>query len=556
MTLRRHLVFFTLLAGALLLVLVVLHRPANLLPIPVRPAAAYIPPPSAAVVTPRDAQARSAAPAPDAGAIRAQLRRVLLRADARPHEAVFTFADAAAYGRFLDRAQQLGLTVLGQLNALRTVRVRYDSLATLEGDLLAHGKDYASVGANLYVRIPAAPAKVARDAIDAVPLRNTTLDFLGVGGDHGDWGRGVTLAVLDSGVAPDATFGPGRVQYLNIGQGTLPGVGAEDGHGTAVAALAAGAAPDAAGVAPAATVLSIRVTDDAGESDLFTVARGILAAVDAGAPVINLSLGGNGTGAVLDAAIDYATAHGTAIVAAAGNDQAAQLAWPAADPRVISVGAVDALAQQVVFSNAGPELQISAPGYGVQTAWLDRQRVYMDGTSASAPLVAGAIAAVMSQNSGFTAAQAWAVLRQTTSDAGVPGADPDYGHGVLNLDWAMNFSNPAHLDPAVSSHYYDRAARQMEFVVQNRSAQAVSGLTLEVDTNGFTTPYRVPGIAAGASYVVSVPVDPQTLATGPGLTFTTQLVTPAGFTDSNVVNNRLSSHLAPPPATAPSAETK
>ena len=476
------------------------------------------------------------------------LRRALVRSDARPREAVLTFADADAYRRFLDRAQQLGLTVLGQLDALRTVRVRYDRLTALADDLAAHGNDYAHVGANTYLRIPAPPAKVDRATIDQVPLRNTTLAFLGVAEDHGHWGSGVTLAVLDSGVAPDATFGPGRVQYLNIGLGTLPGVGPEDGHGTSVAALAAGASPDAAGVAPAATVLSIRVTDSEGRSDLFTVAQAILAAVDAGAPVINLSLGGNGTGPALDAAIDYATTRGTAIVAAAGNDQAAQLSWPAADPRVISVGAVDALAQQVLFSNSGPQLQISAPGYGVQTAWLDGQRVYVDGTSASAPLVAGAIAAVMSQNPGFTAAQAWAVVRQTTSDAGAPGADPDYGQGVLNLDWAMNQANPAHLDPAVSSHYYDSAQRQMEFVVQNRSARPVSGLALDVAANGFTTTHPIPEIAAGASYVVSVPVDPQTLAAGSGLTFTTHLVTPAGVIDSNPANNQLSSHLSPPAA--------
>ena len=47
---------------------------------------------------------------------------------------------------------------------------------------------------------------------------------------------------------------------------------------------------------------------------------------------------------------------------------------------------VDAAGQQVSFSNSGPQLQMSAPGYGVQTAWLDGQRVTMNGTSASAPI--------------------------------------------------------------------------------------------------------------------------------------------------------------------------
>lgn len=478
--------------------------------------------------------------------LRPQLKKLLTRRDARPQEALLTFKDAETYRRFLDRAQKLGLTVLGQIDALRTVRIRYDSLAALENDLLQYGADYADVTANYYVNIPQIPAKADRAATTQIPLRNDTLAFLGAAADRSTWGRGTTIAILDSGVAPDPTFGSGRVQYLNVGAGTLPGSGPEDGHGTAVAALAAGLAADAPGVAPASSILSIRVTGADGQGDLFTVAQGILAAVSAGAPIINLSLGGYQTTAFLDAAIGYAIDHGTAIVAAAGNDQAAQLSWPAADPRVISVGAVDAAGQQVAFSNSGPQLQISAPGYGVQTAWLDGQRVYVDGTSASAPLVAGAIAAVMSQNPGFTAAEAWAVVRQTASDAGAPGADPDYGNGILNLDWAMHAATPNRTDPAVSAHYYDTATGQMEFIVQNRSAQSVSGLGLNVDTNGFTTSYRVPDLAAGASYVVKVAVDPKTLAAAGSLTFTSDLVTPFGLTDANPANNRRTSRLVPP----------
>lgn len=501
-------------------------------------------PETAVADTAADTLARAKADA--ARQLRPQLKKLLVRRDARPQEALLTFKDADAYRRFLDRAQRLGLTVLGQVDALRTIRVRYPSLTALENDLLANGADYADITANYYIGVPEIPAKAERAAVNQIPLRNGTLAFLGAAADRSTWGRGTTIAVLDSGVAPDPTFGAGRVQYLNVGLGTLPGNGAEDGHGTAVAALAAGLSADAAGVAPAASILSIRVTGTDGTSDLFTVAQAILAATDAGARIINLSLGGYQTTPFLEAAIGYALDRGSVIVAAAGNDQAAQLSWPAADPRVISVGAVDAAGQQVAFSNSGPQLQISAPGYGVQTAWLDGQRVYIDGTSASAPLVAGAIAAVMSQNPGFTANEAWAVVRQTASDAGAPGADPDYGNGILNLDWAMNAATPGRTDPAVSAHYYDAGTGQMEFIVQNRSAQAVSGLGLNVDTNGFTTSYRVPDLAAGASYVVKVAVDQKALAASGGLTFTSDLVTPFGLTDANPANNHRTSRLVPP----------
>ena len=102
----------------------------------------------------------------------------------------------------------------------------------------------------------------------------------------------LTIAILDTGVLPDTTFGSGRLRSLDIGLGTVAGRGEEDGHGTAVAALAAGSDADAPGVAPAASLLSIRVTDTRSTSDTFTIAHAIVAAVDAGAKIINVSLGG------------------------------------------------------------------------------------------------------------------------------------------------------------------------------------------------------------------------------------------------------------------------
>jgi Subtilase family len=475
----------------------------------------------------------------------ANLQRMLVRRDARPQEGVLTFKDDDAYQRFLTRAGEAGLTVLDQLPGLRAVRVRYDALSSLQRDLLDHAPDYSDVAANFLVNIPQVPAKEDRAKIDQVPFGNRTLDFLGVTGDHSQWGRGTTIAILDSGVSGDATFGQGRVRAIDVGLGTAAGTDSEGGHGTAVAALAAGLSPDAPGVSPSANLLSLRVTDANGTSDIFTVSRAIQAAVDAGAKIINISLGGYGTTSTLDAAITYASERGAIIVAAAGNDQAAQLTWPAADPRVISVGAVDAAGQQVTFSNSGPQLQMTAPGYGVQTAWLDGQRVTVNGTSASAPIVSGAIAAVMSENPGFTPQQAWEVLQKTASDSGAPGADANYGNGILNLGWAMNRNNPAYLDTAVASHYYDATNNEMDFVVQNRSSQPVGGLQLNIAAGGVTSTYAISTLGSGASTVIKLPVDQNAIRANGSINFSSQLVNPAGITDRVPSNNRRSSTLAP-----------
>lgn len=479
----------------------------------------------------------------------AALARDLQRPDVRRGEAVLTFKDDAAYRAFLQRAARNGLTVLDRRDGLRSARVKFDAFAALERELSAHGPDHLAAAANALFTVPAPPPREDRPDRVQVPFGNATLAFLGADGDRSAWGRGVTIAVLDTGVAPDATFGSGRLRTLDLGLGTAPGPARADGHGTGVAALAAGAAPDAPGVAPAAGVLSIRVTDADGLSDLFTVAAGIVAATDAGARIINVSLGGHSTGAVLDAALAYAVERGALVVAAAGNDQASRLAWPAADPRVVSVGAVDRAEQQVAFSNSGSQLQLAAPGYGVQTAWLGGERALVSGTSASAPLVAGTLAAVLAQNPGLAPAQAVALLAATASDAGEPGRDPAYGAGILNAGWALNRDNPAYVDPAVTAHRYDAAAGTMEFTVQNRSGRTVTGLSLAVTAGTVTSPQAVPGLAPGESYVVRVPVNPAAAAADGTVTFATHLVNPLGLPDRNPANNRRTSvlTLAPRP---------
>jgi hypothetical protein len=478
----------------------------------------------------------------------ALLEQRLVRANARPEEAVMVFRDPAAYQRFLARASAAGLTLLGQLDSLNAVRVRYSSTDSLLSELLDHTADYTEVSANYTLRAPQVPPPANRADTSDVPIGSALLDFLGAGGDSSSWGRGVTIAVLDAGVALDPTFQTGQVRTLDVGLGTAPGTGSEDGHGTAVAALAAGSAEGAQGIASAAGILSIRITDAAGLSDIFTLSQAILAAIDAGANVINISLGGYDTNSVLSSAIGRATTAGIAIVASAGNDQLAGLTWPAADPRVVSVGAVDGTGQQVTFSNSGPQLTLSAPGYGVPTAWLGGQRVQMDGTSASAPLVAGAIAAVLSQSPNLPATDAAAIVVQHASDAGEPGADPNYGNGILNVGWTMNRTSSAYADTAVASTLYDPATGVATVVVQNRGNQTVLGLQLQVMVGSTPVTLAVPGLAPGATASVPLDIDAAALQAAGQLNLGIQLINPAGLSDQVPQNNRAAGTITAPAA--------
>lgn len=465
----------------------------------------------------------------------ARLRDRLNREGIRANEAILTFKDAESYRRFLERARAAGLEVVAKIDSLNAVRVRIGDYAGLVGDISGNLADYASVGANpiLAATPPTAEERAARAA---VPVGENLLAVLGIapGADTSSWGRGILVAVLDGGASAVPTLGT-RIKYLDIGYGTT-GLGEDGAHGTAVASLVAGASADAMGVAPAAEVLSVRVTGADGVGDAFSVAQGILAALAAGAKVINISLGGYSTSPVLGAAIEEALAAGVAVVASSGNDQANRIAWPAAYAGVVSVGATDAAGVQAIFSNSGAGLQLTAPGYALQAASPAGASSSFSGTSASAPVVAGAIATLLSQWPDLTALEAADLLATHANDGGAAGADPDYGNGTLNLGWAMNHANPAFTDPAISSQSYDPATGNVSIVVQNRGAVPLSGATLSVGLDGTGTRNAVADLAPGASTTITVPVSAERRDAGGNLVVSSRLSTTAD--DQNPANNR------------------
>lgn len=468
------------------------------------------------------------------------LRTRLNHERARPGEAVLTFRDTGARRRFLERVAMSGVVVLDGIDGLDVVRVRVGDYEAFARELAGHGGDYLGIGANAVFAAPVPPVADARAARVNAPVGADLLAALGVEAGGAEWGRGVLIAILDGGTARDVTFGE-RVSYADVGYGRLPA----GSHGTSVAALAAGAAPDARGVAPAAEVLSIRVTTADGTSDAFAVARGIFAAVEAGARVINISLGGYATSSVLGEAVEYALAAGVAVVAAAGNDQAAALMWPAAYPGVLSVGAVDAVGRQAMFSNSGEGLKLTAPGYAVRTAGENGERILFSGTSASAPVVAGAIAALLSQSPDLGALEAAEILMGHANDGGPAGRDPDYGRGSVNLGWALDRMNDLRSDPAISALNPRMADGAIDVVVQNRGARFVTGLELVVSAGGATERRPLPMLDVGASLTATFMPTGTAREPDGSIRVLAELILPAGFRDDAPANNRASGLLLP-----------
>ena len=192
----------------------------------------------------------------------------------------------------------------------------------------------------------------------------------------------------------------------------------DNGHGTAVAGIAAAAGDNHIGVAGycwRCGVMPLKVLDADGGGFASDVARAVVWATDQGARVINASLGGPVEDASLVAAAQYAQSRGALLVAAAGNDSSSQLDYPAALPAVVSVGASNQADALYSFSNQGAA--VAAPGENTTTARGGGYQQFL-GTSSAAPVVSGIAGLLFSLVPGSTPAQVASALEQSAVPVG------------------------------------------------------------------------------------------------------------------------------------------
>jgi type VII secretion-associated serine protease mycosin len=266
-------------------------------------------------------------------------------------------------------------------------------------------------------------------------------------------GSGITVAVVDTGVDLDHPDLAGRLvaghNFVNNSSNPQDDVG----HGTMVAGIIAADRNNhrgIAGIAPLAKVMPVKVLGSDGTGTDGDIAAGITWATDHGAEVINLSLGGAGNDPVLRDAVAYAIAHDAVVVAAAGNDGAETVGYPASYPGVIAVSATNHGGQLTAFSSWGWRVDIAAPGLDITSTALGPTEAYEteSGTSFSSPIVAAVAALVRAHNPGWTETQVRARLLATARDVGPPGVDAAFGHGIVDALAALDDTHPAAPHPS------------------------------------------------------------------------------------------------------------
>ena len=275
----------------------------------------------------------------------------------------------------------------------------------------------------------------------------------------GATGKGVGLAVIDTGIDLESAEFDNRISSASAAVGGQGTVDDQSGHGTAVAFTAAGRRNGTGthGVAFEANVIALRADragtctaagdEDSCKFSTDTIAAGVDAARAAGARVINMSLGGSAMPQNLQNAIGRATAAGIVVVIAAGNDGTvnpdsfANVAGTVqARNAVIVAGSVGADGTLSSFSDKAGSLAnvyLTAVGERVRAPNADSQSYLWQGTSFAAPQISGAVALLAQAFPNLTGAQIVDILLTTARDAGEVGTDAVYGRGILDLTRAF-----------------------------------------------------------------------------------------------------------------------
>lgn len=280
-------------------------------------------------------------------------------------------------------------------------------------------------------------------------------------------GKGIIVAVLDTGIQLNH---PDLVDNVWTNYGEVPNNGIDDdkngyvddingwdfvnldntpsdinGHGTFVAGEIAGESNGfgVTGLAPNVTLMPLQVLNNSGTGSSNDLAKAIRYAVDNGAQIINVSIGGSENNPLVTDAIGYAQSKGVFIVAASGNDSAKSPSYPAVYSKtysnVLSVGAYDSNGNSLATTNrvgSTGAVQVDAPGVDIYSTTTQSGYRFMSGTSMAAPEVTGIAALLLSAKPNLRPDQLRTIITQSVTRK-ITGSD---SIGAVNAKAALDLA--------------------------------------------------------------------------------------------------------------------
>ena len=283
--------------------------------------------------------------------------------------------------------------------------------------------------------------------------------------------------------------------------------GAAVSHGTETAGLAGATSNNGLGIASfnwGTRLMPLQALSDDGAGYTSDVIAALYYAVDNGAQVVNMSLGGSQPDPAMQIAIDYAYERNVVVVAAAGNCGTGQelgcdpnkpgaMSYPALSRHVIAVGATDSTNQRASFSSYGPGLDVVAPGAGaiVSPMWQPSNQTSsyagsLYGTSFAAPFVTSLVSLIKSIRPATSVNDITSLIDGSAQKVGGMSGKlyaSQYGHGLITSNSAITIAN------SLSSSSSTPVLRQTGNAVSEHNFSPSSSMAsgCEVDSNTYCT---------------------------------------------------------------------
>lgn len=323
--------------------------------------------------------------------------------------------------QFLALLRDTRLTVMNSLPALGLYRLHFPPGTSLADLLnrLAQNPLVAQVEPNqIYRSISPVTSSLPQGSGETYPIPK---------------GSGSAVAILDSGFSPNAALEKAVLATLDA---TAPGTPISDpaGHGTQMAFIASGAVSPEGGMSllssQTGAIIPIRAMDNNGITSSFTLMQGMIFALDQGARVINMSWGSETDSGFFNDAVAYARQRGAVLVAAAGNEPTGRPIYPAANPSVVAVAALDPAGTLWDQSNYASFIKLAAPGFANLPIGYQGAPGGYGGTSIAAAYTARIISQYFTAHPDATAEEALYALSRTLS----PPPDGSARSGIPKLD--------------------------------------------------------------------------------------------------------------------------